>query len=196
MRRLPRKLRSFLEILAAAAVALVTRSSLADQYVVPSGSMEPTVAVGDHVLVSKIAYGLRVPGTHQWLAVGSGPERGDVVVLDSPEEPVVLLKRVVAVPGDWVEVRGGVVRIDGQRRDLPLGSLDGRGPLASLDDGPGSDFGPARVPDGQVLVLGDHRGNSRDGRSFGFVPRERVLGRVERVAFRGGRLAWERVDLR
>ena len=78
--------------------------------------MEPTIHVGDHVVVSKLAYGVRVPFTTTWLTHGSGPARGDVVVLDleEPGSPDVLLKRVVAVGGDWVEVRGGSVFIDGR----------------------------------------------------------------------------------
>jgi len=158
----------------AAAVVLTARASLADHYRVPSGSMEPTIQVGDRVVVSKIAYGLRVPLTTRWLTHGDGPARGDMVVLDldDPESPDVLLKRVVAVGGDLVEVRDGAVFIDGQRA---------REPYASVAAGSGPDFSPTRVPAEQVLVLGDNRGNSRDGRAFGFVDRRRVLGRVETV---------------
>ena len=89
----------------------------------------------------------------------------------------VLLKRVVAVAGDLVEVRDGHVRIDG--RAVPEARI-------SLDRGGGPDLGPVRVPDGKVLLLGDNRGNSRDGRIFGFVDRERVLGRAVSVVARDG----------
>jgi len=87
-------------------VALTGRATLADQYHVPSGSMEPTVQVGDRVLVSKIAYGLRVPLTERYLARFAPPACGDVVVLVSPESGEVLLKRVAAVAGDRVELGG------------------------------------------------------------------------------------------
>lgn len=177
MARRPTFARELASVASAAAVVLVARSSLADHYRVPSGSMEPTIHVGDHVVVSKLAYGVRVPFTTTWLTHGSGPARGDVVVLDleEPGSPDVLLKRVVAVGGDWVEVRGGSVFIDGRPVDEPG---------ASRAEGPGPDLAPTRVPPEHVLVLGDNRGNSRDGRSFGFVDRRRVLGRVQGL-FRG-----------
>ena len=93
----------------------------------------------------------------------------------------VLLKRVVAVGGDLVEVRSGVVMIDGKRMDAH----------ASLAEGGGTDFGPERVPDGKLLVLGDNRGNSRDGRFFGFVDRDRIVGRAFAVVVRNGDFDYE-----
>ncbi len=81
---------------------LTVRASLADHVRVPTGSMQPTVAIGDRVIVNKAAYGLRVPGTQLWLARFAGPAVGDVVVLDAPDEDKLLLKRVVAGPGDTI----------------------------------------------------------------------------------------------
>lgn len=183
--------RTLLQLASAAAVAFTARASLADHYRVPSGSMEPTVHVGDHIVVSKAAYGLRLPMTDTYLVHFGAPERGDVVVLEPPDDVArnavdadvigaVLLKRVVAVEGDLVEVRSGHVRIDG--RSVPESEI-------SLDAGGGPDLGPVRVPKGKVLVLGDNRGNSRDGRVFGWVDRERVLGRAVSVVARDGRLS-------
>lgn len=179
------------------AVLFTTRASFADQYVVPSESMSPTVLVGDRVVVSKIHYGLRVPLTNFYLTHGAPIERGDVVVLDSPEQDMVLLKRVVAVEGDRVEVHGGSLRLNG--RDVPIAHqstnaaliecLDAHCHPVALDDGGGPDFDRV-VPVGHVLVMGDNRGNSRDGRTFGFVARERVLGRARGVFFRNGSLGW------
>ena len=94
------------------AVLFVARASFADHYHVPSGSMEPTVQIGDHVCVDKRAYGLRVPGTESYLLRWSEPARGDVVVLHSPETGDVLLKRVAALPGEQLTVRG-------ERRTVP-----------------------------------------------------------------------------
>jgi signal peptidase I len=180
-----------LQVASAAAVAFTARASLADHYRVPSGSMEPTVHVGDHIVVSKAAYGLRLPMTDRYVVRFAGPARGDVVVLepqgdaapsavDADVVGAVLLKRVVAVEGDLVEVRDGRVRIDG--RDAPEATI-------SLAAGGGPDLGPVRVPTGKVLVLGDNRGNSRDGRAFGWVDRAQVLGRAVRVIARDGRLS-------
>lgn len=147
--------------------------------------MEPTVHVGDHILVEKAAYGLRVPLTDVWVARFDGPKRGDVVVLSSPEDgETVLLKRIVAVAGETVAVEGGRVSIGGQ----PLGE-----PWASLAEGGGPDFGPIVVPPGQVLVLGDNRGNSRDGREIGWVDTRHVLGRAVAVVSRDGHPVYDRL---
>ena len=184
-------LRTVLQVGSAAAVALTARASLADHYRVPSGSMEPTVHIGDHIVVSKAAYGLRIPLTDTYLIHFAAPARGDVVVIEPPDDVAktaveadvigsVLLKRVVAVEGDLVEVRDGRVHIDG--REIAEARI-------SLDAGGGPDLEPIRVPRGKVLLLGDNRGNSRDGRSFGWVDRERVLGRAVRVVARDGSLS-------
>ncbi len=182
----------------AAAVVLVGRSSFADHYHVPSESMLPTVVVNDHILVNKAAYGIRVPFSHVMLAELSGPARGDVVVLESPESGIVLLKRVVAGPGDTVAVANGKLLLDG--KPVPMeekngGEIEdlGHGHGVRLDDGGGPDFGPVKVPQGQYLVLGDNRGNSRDGRYFGFVKREAILGRAVSILARNGAPTW--IDL-
>src|SRR5437868_15267417 len=104
-----RVLRELSSVLAAAAVALVARSSFADHYVVPSGSMLPTVELQDHVVVSKLAYGVHLPLVPGYVAHFAGPARGDVVVLAAPDTGITLLKRVVAVPGDRVTVRDGAL---------------------------------------------------------------------------------------
>lgn len=184
-------LRTVVQVGSAAAVALTARASLADHYRVPSGSMEPTVHVGDRIVVSKASYGLRVPMTDTYLLHFGGPARGDVVVIEPPDDESrsamdadmlgsVLLKRVVAVEGDLVEVKEGRVHIDG--REVPESGI-------SLEAGFGPDLGPVRVPRGKVLLLGDNRGNSRDGRTFGFVDREHVLGRAVGVVARDGRFS-------
>lgn len=184
---MPRKTRRwFREIvswLAFGAALTVARASFADHYRVPSGSMEPTVATGDHIVVAKASYGFRVPMTDAWLLRWSAPAPGDVVVLQSPESDQILLKRVVAVAGQKVEVRRGRVRVDG--RPEPTAH-----PILVEPNG-GPDFGPVQVPKGKVLVLGDNRGNSRDGRYFGFVDVDTVLGRAEAVVAREGSVVWQ-----
>src|SRR3954453_10580770 len=104
-----RALRELASVLAAAAVALVARSSFADHYVVPTGSMLPTVQLQDHVLVSKLAYAVHVPLLAGYVARFGWLARGDVVVLTAPDSGEVLLKRVVALPGDRVRVQGGAL---------------------------------------------------------------------------------------
>jgi signal peptidase I len=187
--------RTVLQLSFAAAIAFTARASLADHYRVPSGSMEPTVHVGDRIVVSKAAYGIRLPMTETYLVRYAAPARGDVVVIEPPDSESksaidsdvigsVLLKRVVAVEGDLVEVRDGRLHIDG--REVPEIGI-------SLDAGGGPDLGPVRVPRGKVLLLGDNRGNSRDGRSFGWIDRERVLGRAVSVVARDGRISIQKL---
>ena len=182
---LSRHLRDLASLGLLVAGLLLARSSLADHYAVPSGSMLPSVEPGDHVFIDKRAFGLRLPLTHRYLGAMTLPRRGDVVVLDSPErEDVVLLKRVVALPGDVVEVRDGRLWLDGRPAQVSGGPghlsevLEaGAHPLA-LEAGGGPDFGPMRLPPGRFLVLGDNRGNSHDGRDFGLVEGGRLLGRA------------------
>ncbi len=169
---------------------LVARSTLADHYHVPSGSMEPSLLPGDHVLVDKSAYGWRLPFTKTVLLGGDAPRPGDVVIFDSPADGVRLIKRVVAVGGQQVAVDRGRVIVDGQPLvERPAADVERYGdrhvPLR-LDHGGGPALAPVRVPEGQVLVLGDHRGNSRDGRWFGFVPEAELYGRAEGVFWRAG----------
>jgi signal peptidase I len=167
---------------------LIARSTLADHYYVPSGSMEPTLMPGDHVVVNKSAYGLRVPFTNQVIALQENPQRGEVVIFDSPENDVRLIKRVVAVGGDKVSVIKGRVVINGQFLVTPqnpiievYGSREAR---LNLADGGGPDLPELQVPQDHVLVLGDHRGNSHDGRFFGTVPVGELYGRATGVFLR------------
>lgn len=119
--------------------------------------------------------------TSVYVARTATPQRGDVVVLSSPVDGTVLLKRVVATAGERVDVRGGHVEVAGE--PVPADP-------ANLAFGGGPDFGPTRVPDGKLLVMGDNRGNSNDGRAFGWVDRDAVLGCAVAVIARHGRLVW------
>ncbi len=193
-RRLPRDLAG---VLVASAVVLVSRASFADHYLVPTGSMEPTVDVGDHVCVDKRAYGVRLPLSQTYIVHRADPSRGDVVVLTSPADGEVLLKRIVAVPGDEVAVVAGRVTIDGtavpvreRQESGRVEELLGRPHMLGGEYGGGPDFGPVRVPEDRFLVLGDNRGNSRDGRFFGWVARDAILGRAVSVCVRGGVPVW------
>jgi signal peptidase I len=193
-RSLPRDL---IMVLGASAIVLVARASFADHYQVPSGSMEPTVAIGDQICVNKAAYGLRVPASQTYVVEGAGPARGDVVVLTSPTDGEVLLKRVVALPGDVVEVFAGRVAIDGARAPLredhsgTVEELGSKEHALSMESGGGPDFGPTLVPKDAYLVLGDNRGNSRDGRYFGWVARGAILGKAMAVCLHGGKPVWQ-----
>jgi len=157
---------------------LVARSSFADHYVVPTGSMEQTLLPGDHVMVDKRAYGLRVPFTLMKMIPGDAPARGDVIVFDAPDDGTRLIKRIVAIGGDNLEVRDGHVFINGR-------PADARAAL-ELRQGGGPDVAPTHVPAGYVFAMGDFRGNSRDSRFFGFVREDQIYARAMRVYYRSG----------
>jgi signal peptidase I len=157
---------------------LVARSSFADHYVVPSGSMEQTLLPGDRVMVDKRAYGLRVPFTLLKLTQGEAPARGDVIIFDAPDDGTRLIKRIVAVGGDLLEVRQGHVFVNGNPGDERA--------ALQLRRGGGPDVAPVRVPEGQVFAMGDFRGNSRDSRFFGFVREDQIYARASRVYYRAG----------
>lgn len=157
---------------------LIARSSFADHYVVPSGSMEHALHPGDRVFVDKRAYGWRVPFTLTRFTAGEAPARGDVVVFDAPDDGTRLIKRVVAVGGDVLEVRGGHAWVNGVPGDTNA--------VLELRMGGGPDAGPLRVPEGHVFVMGDFRGNSRDSRYFGFVREDRIYARAASVYYRSG----------
>lgn len=165
---------------------MATRSSFADHYVVPSGSMEQTLFPGDRVVVDKQAYGLRVPFTLMKIIHGDAPARGDVIVFDAPDDGTRLIKRIVAIGGDRLEVRHGHVFVNG----LPG---DTRAAL-ELRLGGGPDVAPVRVPAGHVFAMGDFRGNSRDSRFFGFVREDKIYARASRVYYRAGEgFIWKRL---
>ena len=167
-------------------VLLAARSSFADHYVVPSGSMEQTLFPGDRVVVDKHAYGVRVPFTLLKITHGDAPARGDVIVFDAPDDGTRLIKRVVAVGGDLLEVRDGHVFINGLLSDTKA--------TLELRSGGGPDVGPVRVPAGRVFVMGDYRGNSRDSRYFGFVREDEIYARAWRVYYRAGEgLTWKQL---
>ena len=167
---------------------LIARSTLADHYFVPSGSMEYTLMPGDHVLVNKAAYGLRIPFTMQVLALNNEPLAGEIVIFDSPDSDVRLIKRVVATGGDHVVLRQGRLIVNGAVLALPTDQYQEqfgqRDAQLNLDAGGGPDIPGIIVPEGHVLVLGDHRGNSRDGRFFGTIPVSELYGRASAVVWR------------
>ena len=179
------------------------RTAIADWNPIPSGSMRPTVLEGDVVLVSRVAYDLKLPLTDVVLARLGDPRRGDVVTFSSPQDGTRLIKRLVAVPGDVVEMRDEHLVINGEvaRYEAPESLLETLQPglerpatrvtetlhghqrrvqwLAGV--AARSSFGPLTVPPGQYLVLGDNRDNSADSRYIGLVPRERLIGQAKAV---------------
>ncbi len=180
------------------------RSAIADWNDVPTGSMKPTILEGDRIFVNKLAYDLKVPYTRRRLAQWADPERGDVVVMFSPTDGTRLVKRVVGLPGDTVELRNERLLIDGEAAvyepidselEAELGHL-ARGRILATERvgdhehpimiNPGiaamRTFGPVAIPEGHYFVLGDNRDESGDSRYFGFVPRSAVAGKATAIA--------------
>lgn len=180
------------------ALLVLARSSLANHYHVPSGSMQPTLQPGDRVLVDMRAYGVRVPLTGLELWESGRPAPGDVVVFRSPADGTRLIKRVVAVGGQSVALVDGRLRIDGRPLQPDAGGdrerIGDRLVRLDLADGGGPDIAPLTIPDDMVLVLGDHRGRSADGRWFGLVPRQAFYGKALGVYWRRGEgPVWQRL---
>lgn len=176
----------------------VARTSFANHYQVPSGSMEDTLMPGDRVVVDMTAYGVRVPFTDVVVVPRAEPQRGEVVIFKSPRDGTRLIKRVVAVGGDEVMLRDGHLRINGKALAEPGTEDIERFPehvaALNLDAGGGPDITSLRIPQDQVLVLGDHRGNSADGRFFGLVPSHALYARAVGVYYRRGEgLVWKRL---
>ena len=182
---------------------VVFRSSWADWNDVPSGSMEPSILVGDRILVDRAAYDLRVPLFGQRLLTFADPVRGDVVVFESAAADKRLVKRVIGVPGDVVAMRGNALVLNGEPLAYRLVSRAGHGAVfeeslpgtphairLSATPSPRASFDPVTVPAGHYLVLGDNRDSSADSRAFGFVPREEIIGRSDRVVLSLDYEAW------
>lgn len=172
-------------------IVLVLRSFLAEPFKIPSGSMLPTLEVGDFILVNKFAYGLRLPVGHQRFLDLDSPQRGDVIVFRYPKNPDVdYIKRVVGVPGDEIAYYNKVLYINGKPLPLEhLAAYEGYSHINRYQEKLGeveheillNNFSSAadfviRVPEHKYFAMGDNRDNSRDSRAWGFVPEENLVG--------------------
>ncbi len=159
-------------------LALFIRTFIVQAFKIPSGSMIPTLQIGDHILVNKLAYGVRIPFLEQYAAHFAKPQRGDVVVFIFPEDRSKdFIKRVIGVAGDSVEVRGKKIYINGKQVDDPYAHFEGDDPqtagLPSRDD-----YGPRTVPENHIFVMGDNRDRSYDSRFWGYVDLNDVRGKA------------------
>jgi signal peptidase I len=171
-------LREYAEAFAIALLlALLIRSFVVQAFKIPSGSMYPTLHVGDHILVNKLAYGVRLPLIGTWIVRFGVPHRGDVVVFVYPVDPSKdFIKRVVGVPGDAVEIRDKRIFVNGEAWDDPHGYFDD--PTGHQTHTPRDNYGPVTVPPGMIFVMGDNRDRSYDSRFWGFVDLEDVKGKA------------------
>jgi signal peptidase I len=165
-------------ILMALVLALFIRTFIVQAFKIPSGSMIPTLEIGDHILVNKLAYGLRIPFLERYLAQYGDPQRNDVVVFIYPEDRSKdFIKRVIAVAGDTVELRDKKVFINGKQVEDSHGHFMGYDPQAG-GVGSGDDYGPKTVPQNHIFVMGDNRDRSYDSRFWGFVDLNEVRGKA------------------
>ncbi len=202
-RKLPSRLifREYIESLSVAIIlALIFRFFVISAYKIPTGSMVPTLKVGDFILASKLSYGFHVPFSGGARIGDSLPSRGDVIVFRFPaDESIHYVKRVVALPGDRVEIRDKQLFINdkgAQYTDLDLKDyfpaeemkgnfkvrketiMDSNREILVSEDGETEFFGPVIVPPEHVFVLGDNRDSSEDSRYWGMVPSRNLEGRV------------------
>ena len=173
------KLQEYIEaIILAIVIAFFIRTFVIQAYKIPSGSMKPTLLIGDHILVSKFNYGIKLPLIRSTLLPIGTPKRGDIVVFIYPEDRSKdFIKRLVGVPGDTIEIRDKKILING----LPY--KDKHGVYVDHLIIPGSvqprdNFGPVTVPKQKLFVMGDNRDESYDSRFWGMVDQRDVLGKA------------------
>ena len=193
-------------ILVIVIVCCSVRSSVAEWHDVPTGSMKPTIIEGDRIFVNKLAYDIRVPFAGWRILEMADPARGDVVILFAPDSGIRLVKRIIGMPGDVIELRANRLLINGRAAEYgPLDAdviaqvdIDERAKHVFASERfdvvshpimitPGRaaqrSYGPVTVPDEQYFIMGDNRDNSRDSRAFGFVSRDVIIARVVGVVF-------------
>ncbi len=178
------KLREYVEsLLIAALIAFVVRGFVIQAFRIPSGSMEPTLLIGDHLLVSRLSYVMKIPFTDIVLLHLGTPRRGDIIVFRYPEDRTKdFIKRVIGKEGDVIEIRNKVIYLNGQKmRDPHAHFAEDRiipGAYAPRDS-----FGPITVPKDSYFVMGDNRDRSLDSRFWGFVKTEDLVGRALIIYF-------------
>ena len=203
MRKSPKKgaFREYVEaIVVAVLIALALRAFAIEAFKIPTGSMIPTLKIGDHIFVNKFIYGLRIPYTKIRFLEFTQPKRGDVIVFIFPlDNSKDYIKRVVGLPGDTVEVKQGIVYVNGIPAERTLQT--DRNILADQDDADQldlylektgetlhhsqyvnaeeqPDYGPRTIPPDKLFVMGDNRNRSYDSRGWGFVPFANIKGRA------------------
>jgi signal peptidase I len=193
-----------LSMLVAVLIATSFKSAIADWNVVPTGSMKPTIVEGDRIFVNKLAYDLKIPYTTRRISTWNDPARGDIVVFHSPMDGTRLVKRVVGLPGDYLEmlknrlfINGRAIQYEPQNQTentrcpgltnpsqfiMQEDLLDRSHPImiSPLNRSVNS-FGPIKVPKDHYFMMGDNRDNSADSRYFGFVERKKIVGRANAV---------------
>lgn len=180
-------------LIVALVLALIIRTFIVQAFKIPSESMLQTLLVGDHLLASKFAYGVRIPFTGTYVYRGDDPLRGDIIIFEYPKDPSVdYIKRIVAIPGDTVEIRNKQLYRNGEAVNEPYTRFTEPDHVAPVRD----NFGPVTVPAEKYFVMGDNRDNSLDSRFWGFVDRSAIRAKAWRIYWSWGGLddiRWSRI---
>jgi len=181
----------FEALIIALVLALFIRAFVVQAFKIPSGSMLPTLQIGDHLLVNKFIYGIKIPFTDKYIVQLKDPKRGDIIVFEYPRDPSKdYIKRVIGTPGDTLEIRDKKVYINGEAIDEPYAQYTGGPP----QDTPRDNLGPLTVPENSYFVMGDNRDGSHDSRFWGFVERSEIKGRAFMIYWSfGGGVRWNRI---
>lgn len=163
-------------IIIAVILALIIRTFVVQAFKIPSGSMEDTLAIGDHILVSKFIYGTKIPFVDGRYLKIRDPKRGDVIVFEYPEDPSKdFIKRVIGLPGDTIQVVQKQVFINGKPFSVPQEVHKEKDAIPAAQN-PRDNFGPVTVPENSYFVMGDNRDRSYDSRFWGFVKNSQIKG--------------------
>jgi signal peptidase I len=169
----------YVEAIATALIlALIIRAYIVQAFKIPSGSMIPTLLIGDHILVNKFLYGTKIPFTDTKILEFRKPEKGDIIVFKYPENPEKdFIKRVIATAGDTIEERNKIVYVNDNPRTEPYAQHSDMNIRAGGID-PRDNFGPITIPPNKVFVMGDNRDQSYDSRYWGFVDQKSIRGKA------------------
>ncbi len=184
-------------IIIALILALFIRTFIVQAYKIPSGSMIPTLLVGDYLLVNKLSFGLRNPIKDDFLYKWGLPHRQEIVVFTYPlDNKLDFIKRVIGLPGDTVEIVNKRVFVNGKPLKEPYVQFTDD-TIYPKEISPRDNFGPVKVPEGYIFVLGDNRDQSYDSRFWGFVPIHSLKGRALIIYFswdsERGRIRFDRI---
>lgn len=173
------KTREYIEsLLIAALIAFFVRSFFIQAFKIPSSSMEPTLLIGDHLLVNRLSYVMKVPFTDIVFLTLGNPRRGDVIVFRYPlDRSKDFIKRVIGLPGDTLEIRDKVVYLNGKRYDDNHAYFQDQSIVPGFMS-PKDNLGPIEVPGNSYFVMGDNRDRSLDSRFWGFVRKDNLIGKA------------------
>ena len=191
-----RLIREYAEaIITALVLALIIRAYIIQAFKIPSGSMIPTLLIGDHILVNKFIYGTKIPFSDRSILAFKEPEKGDIIVFKYPEDPKKdFIKRVVATGGDTLEERNKIMYVNGKEVKEPY-AYHGDSYIRPRGD-PRDTFGPLIIPENKVFVMGDNRDQSFDSRYWGFVDIKEIKGKALIIYWSwdpGNRLRFNRI---